>query len=236
MKIDTKLNKATAVIVPGVTILLYTLGLAILPKSDTVITCYVFGLLSAVLFGIGNLYFVSSKSGYPWVAAIPLTIGRYVVTSALISILFALASTFIPVYKLPVVVPIIAHIIALAFYLVMLLLLHTGKQYIEQVDNQIAKSTSFIREMTIEIAALSRNAPPEVSKELKALADTVRYGDPKSNPNAIPLERDIQANTERLRTAITNRETDVIRQICTDTIRLLKERADMLRSQKSRES
>jgi hypothetical protein len=232
MNLNNKLNKTTALAVPLVILVLYTLALLVFPKSSTVIVCYVFGLLSAILFGAGNLYFVKSKTGYPWVAAIPLTIGRYVVTVALVSLLFSLASSLIPQYGLSPVIPAIVHIIVLAFYFVTLLLLHTGTQYIDQVDVQAAQDTSFMRSLKVELSDLRRKATPDTAKEMQKLVDLVQYSDPVSHAMVASLEKEMAQNVRKLRSAIADNQTEVAVQLCTLLTDQVQERANKVRAMK----
>jgi hypothetical protein len=232
MNLNNKLNKTTALAVPLVILVLYTLAFLAFPKSSTVIVCYVFGLLSAILFGAGNLYFVQSKTGYPWVASIPMTIGRYVVTVALVSLLFSLASSLIPQYGLSPVIPAIVHIIVLAFYFVTLLLLHTGTQYIDQVDIQASQDTSFIRSLKVELADLCRKATPATAKEMQKLVDLVQYSDPVSHAMVASLEQEMAQNVGKLRSAIADNQSGVVTELCTLLIDQVQERANKVRAMK----
>jgi hypothetical protein len=232
MNLNNKLNKTTALAVPLVILVLYTIALLVFPKSSTVIVCYVFGLLSAILFGAGNLYFVQSKTGYPWVASIPMTIGRYVVTVALVSLLFSLASSLIPQYGLSPVIPAIVHIIVLAFYFVTLLLLHTGTQYIDQVDVQAAQDTSFMRSLKVELSDLRRKATPDTAKEMQKLVDLVQYSDPVSHAMVASLEQDMAQNVGKLRSAIADNQPEVVVQLCTLLTDQVQERANKVRAMK----
>jgi hypothetical protein len=232
MNLNNKLNKTTALVVPLVILVLYTLALLVFPKTSTVIVCYVFGLLSAILFGAGNLCFVQSKTGYPWVVSIPMTIGRYVVTVALVSLLFSLASSLIPQYGLSPVIPAIVHIIVLAFYFVTLLLLHTGTQYIDQVDVQAAQDTSFMRSLKVELSDLRRKATPDTAKEMQKLVDLVQYSDPVSRAMVASLEQEIAQNVGKLRGAIADNQMGVVTELCTLLIDQVQERANKIRALK----
>lgn len=229
MNLNTKLNKTTAIIVPAVLLVLFTLAFLVLDKTSITITAYVTGIIGSVLFYIGNQYFIGSKTGYPWVAAIPMTLWRYIITSTLLSGVFVIGEKLVPTFLIPVIVLVIGQIIIFAFYFVMLMLMHTGKEYIDSVDNKVAVKRQFIKDLNNDLSSIKQNAPDEVKKDIQTVIDAVRYSDPMSSDALAMIENDIQDNVTRL-----GQQTDSeqIREICITLIRQIKDRNNRIRAMK----
>lgn len=229
MNLNTKVNKATAIVVPIVLVVLYTLAFFVLDKTPITTTAYVVGIIGSVLFSLGNLYFINAKTGYPWVSAIPMTLWRYVITSALLSAVFVIGEKFAVTFSIPFIVLIIGHVIIFAFYLVMLMLMHTGKKYIENVDRKVEVKRQFIKELSNDLALIKDNAPDEVKKDIQTVIDAVRYSDPMSVDAVAAIENDIQDNVTRL-SGLT--DVNQIRELCILLVRQIKDRNNRIRAMK----
>lgn len=229
MDLNTKINKLTAIIVPAVLAVLFTLAFLMLDKTPITITAYIVGMLGSISFCIGNLYFVGVKSGYPWVSAIPMTLWRYIITSTLLSGIFVIGEKSILDFRIPVLVLVIGHIIIFAFFFVMLMLMHTGKEYIESVDNKVVVKRQFIKELNVDLASIKENAPDEVKKDIQTVIDAVRYSDPMSGDAVGMIENDIQDNVTRLGQQIDSEE---IRELCITLIKQIKDRNNRVRGMK----
>jgi len=229
MNLNTKINKTTAVVVPAVLVILYTIAFLVLEKTPITITAYVVGIIGSVLFFIGNLYFINVKSGYPWISAIPMTLWRYIITSALLSAVFVIGEKFALTFTIPYIVLIIGQVIVFAFFFVMLMLMHTGKEYIESVDKKVAVKRQFIKELGNELAMIKENAPDEVKKDIQAVIDAVRYSDPMSVDAVAAIENDIQDNVTRL-AGMT--DAGQIRELCVLIVRQIKDRNNRIRAMK----
>ena len=229
MNLNNRTNKTTAVVVTVVLIILFTLTFFVLPQTPILITAYVVAIIGSILFCVGNLYFISGKSGYPWVAAIPMALWRYIIIATLLSGVFVIGERFVPSFKLPVLVLIIGQVIVFAFFFVMLLLMHTGKQYIEEVDKKVAIKRQFIKDLGVDLMSIKENAPNEVKKHIQTVIDAVRYSDPMSNDSLVAIENDIQDNVTRL-----GHQTDLdqIRELCITIVRQLKDRNNRVRAMK----
>jgi hypothetical protein len=161
-------------------------------------TAYIVGIICAVLFCVGNLYFIGVKNGYPWVAAIPMTLWRYIITSTLLSAVFVIGDNFILTFAIPVIILIIGHILVFAFYFVMLLLLHTGQSYIDETDKKVAVKRQFIKELNTALTIIRDSASEGVKKDIQAVIDAVKFSDPMSHESLSPVEDDIRDVAARL--------------------------------------
>lgn len=229
MNLNTKINKATAIITSIVFLVLYTLAFFVMERTPITIAAYVVGVLAAILFFAGNNYFIESKTGYPWVAAIPMTLWRYIITSTLLSGVFVIGEKLIPTFNIPTMVLIIGHVIIFAFFFTMLMLMNTGKEYIENVDQKVAVKRQFIKELSNDLASIMENAPNEVKKDIQTVIDAVRYSDPMSSEGVVAIENDIQDNVTRLSLQT---DTEQIRELCITLVRQIKDRNNRVRNMK----
>lgn len=227
MNLNTKINKATAIIVSILLLLLFTLAFFVLKRTPITIVAYVVGVLAAILFFAGNNYFIKTKTGYPWVAAIPMTLWRYIITSTLLSGVFVIGEKLIPTFNIPALVLIIGHIIVFAFFFTMLVLMNTGKEYIESVEQKVAIKRQFIKDISNELGSIKENAPVEVKKDIQAVIDAVRYSDPMSGEAVATIENDIEDNVTRLSLKT---DPEQIKELCITLIRQIKDRNNRVRS------
>jgi hypothetical protein len=206
MNLNNETNKKTIFAVSAIIIVLYTLAFFIVRTTPVFITAYIFAIIGVALLCYGNLYFVRLRSGYPWAAAVPLTMWRYLITSTLLSAVFVIIENIIPDFlqrfhpalRIPLPIFIIAHLVVLAFYFVMLILMKTGKEHIERVDEKVAVKRLFIQELQVELSSIKENVPVELKKDIQSVIDAVRYSDPMSNEAVAALEDDIQTNVIRM--------------------------------------
>lgn len=221
MNLNTKINKATAITIPVVLFVLFTLAFIVLPRTSILVTAYIVAIIGCVFICLGNMYFINTKGGYPWVAAIPMTLWRYIITSTLLSGVFVIGENFVPNFKLSPLVLIIGHVLVFAFFFVMLMLMHTGKEYIEKVDNKIKVKRQFIKELSNDLMLIKENAPDAVKKDIQTVIDVVRYSDPMSHESLFTLENDIQDNVTRLGQ---QKDPEQISSLCITLVRQVKDR------------
>lgn len=229
MNLNTKINKATTIITSIVLLALFTLGFFVLERTPITIAAYVVGVLAAILFFAANNYFIESKTGYPWVAAIPMTMWRYIITSTLLSGVFVIGEKLIPTFNIPTMVLIIGHLIVFAFFFTMLMLMNAGKEYIESVDQKLAVKRQFIKDLSNELGSIKEHAPNEVKKDIQTVIDAVRYSDPISCDSVATIENDIENNVTRLGLET---DTEQIRELCITIIKQIKDRNNRVRSLK----
>ena len=229
MNLNTKVNKTTAIVVPIVLVILYTLAFFVLETTPITTTAYVVGIIGSLLFCFGNLYFLNVKSGYPWISAIPMTLWRYIITSTLLSGVFVIGEKMVLTFSIPYIVLIIGHVIIFVFFFVMLMLMHTGKEYIESVDKKVAVKRQFIKGLGNDLAMIKENVPDEVKKDIQTVIDAVRYSDPMSVDAVAAIEEDIQDNVTRL---AKQTDPDQIRDLCIQLVRQIKNRNNRIRAEK----
>lgn len=89
------------------------------------------------------------------------------------------------------VVVVIEAVLYAVFLVLQLTMLH-GKELIEDMETELAQSTSFISELRLESENLYVNAKGTASeKKLKEVAEAIRYSDPVSNVKLQQIEREL---------------------------------------------
>ena len=86
---------------------------------------------------------------------------------------------------------------------VRLLLSVIGKDEAERVEEKVLQKTRFIRELKIEIELLIPQSPnEELTRNMKALVEKVRYSDPMSSKEVVEAENRITAEMAELDEAV----------------------------------
>jgi hypothetical protein len=142
---------------------------------------------------------------------------------------FIIGERLIPAFNIPAVVLVIGQVILLVFFFVMLVLMHSGKEYIENVDKKVAAKRQFIKELLNDLTSIKENAPDEVRRDIQNVIDAVRYSDPMSSDAVAAIENDILDNVTRL-----GQQTDSeqIRELCITIIKQIKDRNMRIRNMK----
>jgi hypothetical protein len=159
------------------------------------------------------------EKSYPWIAAIPITLLRYIVISTLLSAAFVACDNL--AFKIPALALVIAHVAVFAVFFFLLLLVRTGKEYIEEIGRKIATERRFIKDLGVELKEIQLNAPREAQKELQTVIDAVRYSDPISAESLATLEKEIQDTVTLLRQL---EGLEQIRAICDTLLFQIKDR------------
>jgi hypothetical protein len=122
---------------------------------------------------------------------------------AYLAIQLALSIAFIIFSALPWQMPLIASVALLAVCAILMAGADVGRGAIEKTEQKIVGKTSFVKSLGVEIELLVPLAKDEaLKKQLKALAEKVRYSDPVSDSSLTPLESEISQIAEQLKVAI----------------------------------
>jgi hypothetical protein len=154
------------------------------------LVAYAFTMLGIGLFCFGKFFMLMNIKGYPWFAAFPITIWRYLATQ------FAYSATFVLIEHItgwtkPMGWFLLVHIAILGFYTILLLKMNAGREIILAKDTAIKEKVSSIRFMQADVESLMRKFP-EHEKDLKMVADAIRYSDPMSHSSLVIYEEQIQ--------------------------------------------
>ena len=183
-------NKSTIILISAIMAAVASALFLIVPVTPLFILAYVFLLLGIVLFGFGSLFMASKPKSYPWFAAFPLTILRYLIIQIVLSAAVLLVENLAG-WTMPTQWFLFMHIILLAVFAVMLLAMRSGREIIESRDAEVKGKVAVLRFMQADVESLIRKMP-EHEKDLKQVADALRYSDPMSHPSLTVYDEQMQ--------------------------------------------
>jgi hypothetical protein len=187
---DTKTNRASILIIAMLMAVVATATFFFVDTTPTFLIAYMFTLLAIVMFCAGSIYMLSGKRSFPWFVAFPATIWRYLVLQLTLSVVFLLREN-LAAGAFPVGLFFFAHIAVFAFFAIFLLLMHGGKEIIEQKDAEVKQKVSILRMLQADVESLAREHPIH-EKPLKQVVEALRYSDPMNNPALALYEEQIQ--------------------------------------------
>lgn len=126
---------------------------------------------------------------------------------------------------LPVWVGIIICLLVLISNVIALVSAHVAVSTVEEIDKKSKGKTFFIQSLTLDVEMLKEKATiPEITNEIKTLYDTVRYSDPMSDDDLVPIESQITLLMSELSEGVEKEDIDVVKKRVTDISILLSER------------
>ncbi len=216
-------------------ILLSLLFIVIKPITALFVISYLFALTGlAILCGVLWLL-LDEKKSYPWIAALPKAVISYLSASFTLSVVVVLleqlskwnenTSGIAGVFQRAPGWYLGIHAALLLLLIIGIIILRGGQNYIEARDQVIKKKVLELGKLNEELQTLlSKASDAGVKKELKALIDTVRYSDPMSADQLLPLEEKIKAIVEELSTAINSADIQKQSVLLQEVSHLLEER------------
>jgi hypothetical protein len=154
------------------------------------VVAYVFALIGIGLLWFGTQYLLHSGKSYPWFASFPLTAKQYLVAELLLSAIFVVRENFFDA-SFPVGWFIAMHVALHAFFVIVLLMMHGGKDVIEKRDAEVGENVATLQLMRADAESLLRKFP-QFDKDLRPVVDALRYSDPMSHASLAPYEERIQ--------------------------------------------
>jgi len=187
--------------------------LLILPITTLVIVSYVISMIAVALFCFGMLQMISNAQAYPWFAAFPRTIARYMVAQFILSAIFVLAELSAQ-WAIDMRWFALMHIVLFAVFAVILVALHGGKNVIEKRGAEVKQKVSALRLTQADAESLMRKFP-EHEPALKRVIEALRYSDPMSHSSLAVYEEQIQRTLAEMNDGqnIDSRCEELLRQI-----------------------
>ncbi|MCL2018152.1 MAG: hypothetical protein FWG70_00195 [Oscillospiraceae bacterium] len=186
------------------------------------ITAYIITLIGIAMLCFGNLYLLTAAKSYPWVAAIPVTIWRYLMTQLTVSAIFVIRENIFD-SSISIAWFILIHIVLLSFFSVLLILQKGGKDIIEDVDEKVQEKYIDFRSIQLDVESVKERVPNQ-AEEIKAVADALRYSTPLCHASVVPLEDKIKDSVVMLEQAADNNDTEKISELCVTLLRYIKDR------------
>ncbi|GHS93212.1 hypothetical protein AGMMS50276_03020 [Synergistales bacterium] len=191
---------------------------------------YGFALLGIAGFWWGNMYLVDNIKSYPWIAAFPASILQYLTTEVIFSAVFVLSEQ-LSLFRLPPTWFFLIHAILLAFFVIRLIMLKSGKEIIEQRGKEVREKVQAISFLSADLSAILKKAP-EKAKDIQPVIDAIRYSDPMSHPSLAPFENDIKDSVVSLERAAEQNDGEKISSLCVTLLRQIKDRNNRVKMMK----
>lgn len=183
-------------------------------------TGYAFATLAIVLAAIVGLSLFSRDGMKSKFYGLPLA---FVVWPYLIAQL-ALSVVEMAIPAIPFKYEIAVNVILLAVVLVGLISVNAGTEEVERLDAKVKEKVFFIKSLQGDVESiLGTTRDAAVQKDLKALAETIRYSDPMSSPQLAAVENSINAKVAELG-EVAGTDKDAAIALCADLQRLFAER------------
>ena len=154
------------------------------------VLAYAFALGGIALLCAGLFFLLGNIRSYPWVAAFPRILWRYLIWQLFLSTVFVVLDQF-AVFSLPWPWFLVFHIVSLGVFGWALVILKSGKEIIEARGEEVKAKVGTLRLMHADVESLARKFPAH-EKALKPVADALRYSDPMSHASLAVCEEQIQ--------------------------------------------
>ena len=212
-----------------VAILVLTALLLLVPKTPLVITGYLFSVLAAVEF-FGSLIYLagSSKKDYLLNTSFPYATRGYAFLAIFFSILMAALEHF-DVWTMSTGWFAFVQILFAAGLILMLLMLSSGKELVENTGEKVAVKYSNWKLLLADVEAVLAKTAPESKKDVTAVRDAVKYADPMSDPAVDGIEQEIKGNVAQLAQFAEERNALEINALCIKIQDQIKDRQNRLK-------
>ena len=188
----------------------------VLESTHLFIAAYIFGLFGIAFVCAANFHMFSNLKSYPWYAAFPMISLWYLFTQLLLSAVFVVREQSLGM-SLDLQWFIMFHIVVFAVFAVILLLLNRGKTVIESKGAEVRAKVASLRMMQADAESLIAKFPTH-EKDLRKVADALRYSDPMGHASLAVYEEQIQ------REILSMDSGAEIEQKCTELLRLIADR------------
>jgi hypothetical protein len=213
-----------ALILAGVASLLF---LVVREVTPLFLTAYAFALAGIAGFWLGSVYLFENMAAYPWLAAFPALLLRYLVIEILFSAVFVVLEQ-LSIFRLPPVWFFLVHAVIAAYFAVNLIFLKGGKEIIERRGEAVREKTQALAFLLADVSAILERTP-EMAKDIRPLADALRYSDPMSHPSLESYENGIKDGVIRLEQAASEKDAEKVSSLCAALLRQIKDRNNRVR-------
>ena len=201
-------------------------------KSSVFWISYVFGII-AILVQVAVMKIAFSGTdtarskfyGFP-IARIGVV---YAIVQIILSILFMALSALIPFW-----IPLVLFVILLGISAIGFIAADATRDEIVRQDEKIVKDVSFMRNLQSKMNLLVEQCEnPDLKKQVKSLAEDIRYSDPVSNNSLNEIERELYFYIEDLQKAVVDNDENAF-EICKKAKTVLAERNRLCKLNKNK--
>lgn len=210
----------------GVAIL--TILLFLLRRTNLLITAYLWSVFAMIVFAISLGFWAKGVNiKYILNAAFPIMIKGYLaVTTAIAAI--AVLLEICKITSMHCGWFSLIEFIVLAFFTWKILALDTGREVINNVEQNIKLQTVSWKIVAFELASVANRATVNDKDIIRKVADAARFADPMEHPGVNNEVNSIKELVAKLNEAVNSGNSTEIPALCTNIELLIKERAAKL--------
>jgi signal transduction histidine kinase len=194
------------------------------------LTAFAFALLGIGGFWLGSVYLFDNMQSYSWLAAFPAAPARYLCIEAVFSVVFVVLEQ-LSIFRLPPVWFFLIHTVLAAYFAVNLVFLKGGKEVIERRDAEVKEKTRTLAFLLADVSEILERTP-ELARDIRAVADALRYSDPMSHPSLESCENSIKDSVIRLEQAASEKDSEKVSALRVTLLRQIKDRNNRAKSLK----
>ena len=185
-----KSGNTTAFLISAILTIVLTSLFLVVTITPLYVVAYFIALFGIWCSLLGKLYMISQARNFPWFAAFPITVYRYLFSQLILSAVFVIAEQTAG-FSIPLGWFIFMHIVLAAFFAIILLVMNKGKGIIETRGAEVKQKVATLRLMQADVESLMRSLP-EHEQDLKRVAEALRYSDPMSHSSLAIYEEQIE--------------------------------------------
>ena len=219
-----------------IVLLIYNVLFWVIPfKHDSIfIGAYVLGTV-AILAQVAVLFLANSgaTSLKKKVYAFPIIrMGIiYLVVQLIISVAFAITTTFVE--GIPTWIIYVISAVILGIFTIFTLLTDTARDEIVKIEDEEERNTVQVKTFRINIDRILRRAnDAELLKKLNKLSDIARYSDPVSSEELVEIEEEITEKITEIEYALRINNIESAKFLTEQAINLFEDRNDMCKTYK----
>lgn len=203
MKKNTALAGAALLLAMGV----FNVAVFVLPHkfSGSFWAGYVF-TMAAFLLQIAFAFIAFGKADTLKKVFMGLSIAQLGSTYLILQVIWGLVCIFVP--GMITSVAVVVSVALLGLYLVLIIVAVSGRDMVNATEAKVAAKTFYIKAIQADVELLAgKTEDALLKKQLKDLADTVKYSDPMSSEALFAIESQIESKTAELSNAVSAGDT-----------------------------
>lgn len=220
---NVRKGKIRFLIAAGILLAVYNVAAFAVPfsRKGSYWVGYGFTMLAIVLSFVGAVYAFRDEALQSRFYSLPMPalLWAYLVLQT------ALGFAIMAFSAIPRWLSAILSVLLVAAVLIGLIAADAGKESAEKLDQNVKTKTFYLQALQSDVEMLQSNVKdPTLSHSLKEVADAFRYSDPMSSDQLSLLENRIQAETQKLQAAVSEKNWEAAKAQCALLCRLLAER------------
>lgn len=213
-----------------------TVLLLAIPSSANLYVAYAFCLLGIAALVVG--VWAADKKDFPATYAVEWQTAWFLPLSVAVSVVVLLLQGF-AIYTLATIWHVIIQVALLSVVGIRVISVYTGKEYIQNIDAQVAEKTGRMSSLVADVNTLQSKAdklPEEqraaAKQAIKKVAEALRYSDPMSTAAVQALDEEISEGVRGIADQCVPGSEDELLEACDAVCAKIRERNERLKADK----